>query len=96
MRYSDRDKFINLNDEVLKNGKIGEINGFKIYRPGKPLFTNLPNEITGAYYKKEYTWKDYGKIAIAIATFIVIVLSLADYLFGAETVTNVLADLITY
>jgi len=58
-------------------------------------YSNLPNEITGAYYKKEYTWKDYGKIALAIATFIVIVLCLADYIFGAETVTNVLADLIS-
>ncbi len=58
--------------------------------------TNIDNEITGAYYKKPFDSKPYFYTALVIAGVIVGVLLLADTLFGAETVTNVLADLITY
>lgn len=31
-------KTIDVDDEILKNGYIGEIDGFEIYKPGEPLF----------------------------------------------------------
>jgi hypothetical protein len=56
--------------------------------------TNIDNEITGAYYEEEHNfWKSTTFWTILIITLLFIA---ADYIFGAETVTNVLADLITY
>lgn len=38
-------KFTALPNEIIKNGLIGEFNGFEYYKPGKPLFKKNLNRL---------------------------------------------------
>lgn len=58
------------------------------------MFTNLPNEITGAYYREQGTLKFYIKNTILVVCLLALPFLLADLIFGAETVTNFIADLL--
>jgi hypothetical protein len=49
------------------------------------------NEITGAYYEAKLSW---WRLSLAIFVGLGITLALIDWLVGAETVTNWVADLI--
>ncbi len=59
-----------------------------------PKHTNLPNEITGEYYKEKTTWYEYGAIFASLLTIVVFILAVLDQVYGAETVTNFIADLL--
>lgn len=50
------------------------------------------NEITGAYYEERTDWTTIAVVTIGT---IVTLLIIADVVFGAEEVTNFIADLIS-
>ena len=65
--------------------------------------TNITNEITGAYYPRKYTLADffisfitYSFILVAILVFIMLVfiMLVLDFVFGAETVSEVIGEFI--
>ena len=49
------------------------------------------NEITGAYYEAKLSW---WRLSLAIFVGLGITLALVDWVVGAETVTNFIADLL--
>ncbi len=49
------------------------------------------NEITGAYYEAKLSW---WRVSLAILIAVALILMVADFIFGAETVTNYLAEIL--
>lgn len=78
-------------EKVVKNGLIGKFNGYKTYKPGKPLFTNLDNEI---YTKNKYTLVDFLVHLFILVIAVVIVSCIADLIFGAEEMAEVQGEVV--
>ena len=53
--------------------------------------TTFTNEITGAYYEAKLSW---WRVSLAILIAVALILMVADFIFGAETVTNYLAEIL--
>lgn len=57
--------------------------------------TNLPNEITGEYYEDKMQWYEYVAIIASLLIVVAFILAVVDQVFGAETVTYWIAELIS-
>lgn len=73
----------------IKNGLIGEFNGFEYYKEGKPLFTTFTNEITGNFYPRPPMPRK-KKVLITLAVLLVAYFTF-DWFFP-EVVTEVLSE----
>jgi len=85
-------EYISLGEDTTYSSNTFTMN-FKL-KP-MPKHTNLPNEITGEYYKEKTPYFTIAMVYIVfLIALIVFVLSILDTIFGAETVTNFIADLL--